>query len=70
MHEVVIFDIWLSIVLYLVCDVLLLCRGMTFRVNKSGMSNQVASVLHYEAPRMGTQKHMYRLQTHWLLKVH
>lgn len=43
---------WHSIV-YLVCDVLLLCRGVTFGVNESGVSHQVASVLHYEAPGMG-----------------
>lgn len=34
----------------LVCDVLLLCRGVTLRVNESGMGHQVASVLHDEAP--------------------
>lgn len=37
-------------ILYLVCDVLLLCRGVTFGVNESGVSHQVASVLHDEAP--------------------
>lgn len=42
----------LSIV-YLVRDVLLLRRGVTFGVNESGVSHQVASVLHYEAPGMG-----------------
>lgn len=37
---------------YLMRDVLLFCRSMTFRINESGVSNQVASVLHYEAPVM------------------
>lgn len=35
--------------LYLMCDVLLLCRSMTFGVNESRVGNQVSSVLHYEA---------------------
>lgn len=41
-------------VLYLVCDVLLLCRGVTFGVNESGVCYQVPSVLHYEAPTVYT----------------
>lgn len=43
---------------YLVCDVLLLCRGMTFGVNQSRVSDQVPSVLHDEAPAMRTHKFM------------
>lgn len=46
------------LVLYLVCDVLLLCRGMTFGVNQSGVSDQIPSVLHDEAPAMRTHKYM------------
>lgn len=40
------------------CDVLLLCRGVTFGVNESRVSNQVPSVLHYEAPTMYIHKYM------------
>lgn len=37
--------------LYLMCNVLLLCRSMAFGVNKSRVGNKVSSVLHYEAPK-------------------
>lgn len=35
---------------------LLLCWGMTFGVNESRVSNQVPSVLHYEAPKIKMNK--------------
>lgn len=35
---------------YLVRYVLLLCGGVTFGVDESGVGHQVASVLHNEAP--------------------
>lgn len=46
--QVFITDVILRV--YLVCDVLLFCRGMTFGVYQSGVGHQVASVLHDEAP--------------------
>lgn len=35
---------------YLVCDVLLFCWSVTFRVNQGGVGHQVASVLHNKTP--------------------
>lgn len=49
-------------VLYLVRDVLLLCRGVTFGVDEGRVCYQVTSVLHYETP--ATYTHTYvRVQT-------
>lgn len=50
------FHVNLCLCIYLVCDVLLLCWGMTFGVNESRVSNQVPSVLHYEAPKIKMNK--------------
>ena len=50
------------LVLYLVCNVLLLCRGMTFGVNQSGVSDEVPSVLHNEAPT-NAQTKMFTAKT-------
>ena len=50
---------------YLVSDVLLLGRSMTFRVNKGGVGDQVSAILHDEAPARSKQVHA-NIHTHTL----
>ena len=52
---------------YLVSDVLLLSRSMTFRVNKGGVGDQVSAILHDEAPARSKQVHAHiHTQTLWI----